>query len=113
MQIKVRAGDQAEPRAASSGDLERLFLPAVQPVAAAALPRSSVQSTTRRITSLRLASKAAVTASVESELTGVAFSKRVVATGVRRGMRSKVASSTTVACGVPESIFLYLEFSEV
>ncbi len=83
----------------------RIPRPTIQLVAAAALPCWSVQSTTRRITSPRLASKAAVTASVESELTGVAFSKRVVATGVRRGMRSKVASSTTVACGVPEASF--------
>lgn len=75
------------------------------PVAAAALPCSSVQSTTRRITSPRLASKAAVTASAELELIGVAFSKRAVATDVRRGMRSKAASSTTVACGVPEASF--------
>src|SRR5215469_8845645 len=41
-----------------------------------------VQSTTRRITSLRLVSKAAVTVSVYLEPTGVAFSKRAVATGV-------------------------------
>src|SRR5262245_15769678 len=53
-------------------------------VRAAAFPCWRVQSTTRRITSLRLVSKAAVTVSVDLEPTGVAFSKRAVATGVRR-----------------------------
>ena len=76
-----------------------------QLVGGAALPFCSVQSTIRLITSSRLASKAAVTASVDVEVAGVALSKRPVAIGVRRGMRSNVASSTTVACGDPEASF--------
>jgi hypothetical protein len=43
--------------------------------------------------------------SVDLEPTSVAFSKRTVETGVRRGIRSNVTSSVTVACGVPDALF--------